>query len=828
MKKLQLRKRFIFMLFFSLLNICTIKAQKDSILYFGKDNDTIAWVKFKIYDTHIELTSLINRESGTIIKLPDSIDNKPITKIGDNFFNRGFRHIIFYMPCTIEEIGNNAFFCADDVDIKDFSKSRVRKIGDSAFSGCQYLRFDGKWNFLTFPKTVEEIGTSCFASNRHLESVTLPPTLKIIPDGAFASNKELKSCILPDSIESIGESAFCNTKIDVKLPPKLKSIGGHAFRGTHISKITIPNTVTKIGAYAFWDCKYLNEVIFDYGSELSTIEEYTFYGCTKLNKISIPNSIVKIGDFAFAETALTTINFPEKLQYIGDYAFRNTSIKEVIIPDCTTHLGEGVFKDCESLSYVSLPTTLKYIPDDLFNGCRTLSSIVLPSTITSIGKEAFWSCPLDSINLPNGLMTIGESAFLGTNLRTIVIPASVTSIGKKCLEIGAYGEYPNWTTYLDNIILESKEYLDLSNAVSSNFIYETLYPLNLIVPYHLRAKYDARNYKLIRGSVSAYDVNAIRKIVSNQYYHFSNKNTGQYLQLSSKGSNETSLISEGDMNKSAGAQIRLIESGTVNKYYMTTQEMSEPILVTLNYKGDGCPKEHPAFWKWNILVDGKYLAVDSNGNFVYTDVADSNADWYIAPANTINLEMFDGHDGKSYATVYYPFDVKISTEKTHIYVAEQTDDNYVYLSEIDDGVLKKGNAALVVNDNNSDFVEFYITSGASNFKFNNLFKGTCQDYFNINAEDEMLILDYRNEGLGFYAPSTPVIKANKAYLERNDINANVSKLQLFFKDETNGIHDINNKEFKTEDEVIYDMQGRKMQNVPNRGAYIKNGKLHIK
>lgn len=828
MRKLLLQKRFIFMLFFSLLNICTIKAQKDTILYFGKD--TIAWVKFKIYDTHIELTALNNRSGnyGTTIKLPDSIDNKPITKIGDNFFDHGAGVTTFYMPCTIEEIGNKAFYCAQSVDIKDFSKSKVHKIGDFAFSRCEYLLFDGTWKSVTFPETVEEIGKSCFAGSRLLESVTLPPALKIIPDGAFSSCGKLESCTLPDSVESIGEYAFYGTRFDVKLPSKLKSIGGYAFSGTRISKITIPNTVTKIGEYALGDCQYLNEVIFNDGSELSTIEGCTFCECTKLNKISIPNSIVKIGNYAFAETALTTINFPETLQYIGDYAFRNTSIKEVIIPDCTTRLGEGVFKDCESLNSVSLPPSLKYIPDDLFYGCRTLSSIVLPSTITSIGKEAFRSCPLDSINLPNGLMTIGESAFEGTHLRTIVIPASVTSIGKKCLEIGYYGEYPNWTTYLDNIILESKEYLDLSNAVSSNFRFETLYPLNLIVPYHLRAKYDARNYKLIRGSVSAYDVNAIKKIVSNQYYHFSNKNTGQYLQLSSKGSNETSLISESDMNKSAGAQIRLIESGTVNKYYMTTQEMSEPILVTLNYKGDGCPKEHPAFWKWNIMVDGKYLAVDSNGNFVSTDVADSNADWYIAPANTINLEMLDGHDGKSYATVYYPFDIKISTEDTHIYIAEQIDDNYVYLNEIEDRGLKKGNAALVVNDNNSDFVEFCITSGASYSKSNNLFKGTCQDHFNINAEDEILILDYRNDGLGFYAPSTPVIKANKAYLERNDINANVSKLQLLFKDETNGIHNINNKEFKTKDEVIYDIQGRKIRNIPRRGFYIKNGKSHIK
>ena len=594
---------------------------------------------------------------------------------------------------------------------------------------------------------------------------------------------------------------------------------------THLSRITIPNTVTQIGKEAFTNCHYLKEVSFENGCKISTIENNTFQDCDRLTKVTLPNTIVRIGDYAFDKcTVLSTINFPDNLQYIGNSAFKQTSIKNALLPTSIETIGSRAFYECTALTSVRLSPTLKYLSDYLFSCCSSLTHIDLPSTITSIGTEAL-NCPIDSIDLPDGLKTIGDKAFGMARFRTIVIPSTVNSIGKDAFYISSYGKYPNSTTYLDNIILESKEYLDLSNTVPVSFVCETLYPLNLIVPYHLKSEYDAMTYKLIRGTVSAYDVNAVKQIVSNKYYHLSNRSTGQYLQLSANGDNETSLISENDMHKSAGAQIRLIESGTVNKYYMITQEMTEPILVTLNYKGEGCPKEHPAFWKWNILVDGKYIAVDTKGNFVKTDVADDNADWYIASANTIDLDMLDGQDGKSYATVYYPFDVKVSTENTHIYAAEQTDEKYVYLKEIENGgILKKGNAALIINNDNSNIVSFDIVDGAF-YNSNNLFKGSCKDYFNINAEDKTFVLDYRNGELGFYPPESPVIKANQAYLERDANSANAHHLMLY--NDANGIHDIN-REPQINDGVIYDMLGRKMREIPQKGLYIINNKLHIK
>lgn len=40
-----------------------------------------------------------------------------------------------------------------------------------------------------------------------------------------------------------------------------------------------------------------------------------FCGCTNLKRVSIPESVKKIGEFAFAETALTSVNIAEDCQY---------------------------------------------------------------------------------------------------------------------------------------------------------------------------------------------------------------------------------------------------------------------------------------------------------------------------------------------------------------------------------------------------------------------------------------------------------------------------------------------------------------------------------
>ena len=807
-------------------------AQKDS-LYYDEASDC-SW-EFLIYDDHVEATGL-KWKKNMEAKLPAYIDGKPVTVIGSGFFG-GFAgaltsypfHGTFIVPTTVEEIGDQAFASVAGLEIVLESPSSLKKIGKEAFWYCEYL------TRMSLPESVEEIGEGCFASCYDLRFVTLPSALKEIPKRAFEGCSDLEDFQIPQSVESIGERAFYGAqKLKTTLPPNLKEIGAYAFYIGAPSKYEynltkmngkMPETLETIGDYAFVGFKMPSTI--DIPDGVSTINNGIFQYCEDIEKITLPEAIGRIGANAFDGcVSLESVNIPSNTNYIGNSAFANTALEKAGLPASVTFIGTGVFNGCEKLSSATLPDLLTSIPANMFAGCTSLASIEIPNTVTSIGNYAFQYCPLESVSLPDSLRTIGDDAFKGARLRSIVIPPLVTSIGKGALECASYGSYPDFTTYLDYIILETKQYVSLEKAIGQDYIYETLYPLHLIVPSNLKQEYETVTYKIVRGDITGYDPKGVNEIASNQYYTFRNRSTGQYLQLSANGEDETALVTEVDMRCSAGAQIRLIESGTANKYYMAVQNVSEPMLGTLNFKGEDAPIEHPAFWRWNLMVDGQYLAVDDKGNFVKTDKADDNADWYIAPTTEFDVKMKNGEDGQSYATLYLPFDVQASGS-SKMYVATGSDDKTVKLTEVADGKLKSGNGALIMNSEGADVVTLQITSRAQKPSVN-LFEGSYKDQYQASAENEYYVLDFTTEnGIGFYPPETPVLKANEAYLPYNDANQNAVFLSLDFENSGSGIHSTTTDAAPTSKGQMFDLQGRRIMHRPQKGIYIMDGRKYV-
>ena len=134
--------------------------------------------------------------------------------------------------------------------------------------------------------------------------------------------------------------------------------------------------------------------VITFDGDVTSIENYSFYGCTSLTSVNIPDSVTTIGFQAFFGcTSLTSVNIPDSVTTIGKSAFIYCgSLTSVNIPDGVTEIGEGAFRDCGSLTSVNIPDSVTTIGEEAFFGCTSLTSVNIPDSVTTIGNYAFDGC----------------------------------------------------------------------------------------------------------------------------------------------------------------------------------------------------------------------------------------------------------------------------------------------------------------------------------------------------------------------------------------------------------------------------------------------------
>src|SRR6266542_3826586 len=208
------------------------------------------------------------------------------------------------------------------------------------------------------------------------------------------------------------------------------SIGHDAFNGTGLTSVTIPNSVTSIGASAFELCTGLTNVII--GNSVTNIEGFLFWGCSSLASVTIGNSVTSIGHGAFQLCpSLTGVTIPNSVTSIGDQAFDATGLTNVTIPNSVISIGSYGFYGCPSLTNVTIGNSVTSIGSYVFYRCTSLTTVIFGNSVTSIGFSAFLDCTsLTRVTIPNSVTSIGSPAFSGcTSLTRVTIPNSITNIG---------------------------------------------------------------------------------------------------------------------------------------------------------------------------------------------------------------------------------------------------------------------------------------------------------------------------------------------------------------------------------------------------------------
>lgn len=249
-----------------------------------------------------------------------------------------------------------------------------------------------------------------------------------------------------------GNDAVVNIPSEINGTP-VTTIGNAAFRDSSVTSVTIPASVTEIGANAFAGCTNLtsvtyggdwsnltiqsgnpavedaakdaaNEQLFDFEFILNNtaviVTNYKYNGAAA--DVTIPSRykgtpVTTIGHAAFFNSAVTSVTIPDSVTSISDEAFINCpKLTNISIPNSVTYIGFSAFSSCTSLKSITLPSSLSFISGALFLGCSQLTTIHIPVSVTSIGNCAFDVCPsLMTVTYPGSKTQWDDNITKGSN-----------------------------------------------------------------------------------------------------------------------------------------------------------------------------------------------------------------------------------------------------------------------------------------------------------------------------------------------------------------------------------------------------------------------------
>lgn len=391
-----------------------------------------------------------------------------LTEISDYAFYGCNALTSFTFTSEVTTIGTSAFeSCAGLTEVT--IPASVKSFGSSAFKDCDklsavYMSNLAAWCGIDFGNAESNplnYGHRLFLYADEIKDLVVPDGLTEVKNFTFVGGSNFTSITIPTGVTTIGKYAFdgCSAATSVTVPSTLKAVNTSAFRGTdalnrvnisdlaawcdidfddiaanpvasasrlylndeEIKNLVIPDGVSTIKQYAFYNCKELTGVTVP--TSLSSVGGKAFYGCSSLTRVDM-SDLAAWCNMAFYSMESYTSN---PLYYANHLYLNGEEVKDLVVPAGVETVKDGTFYNCTGLTSIRMNDKVSAVGYYTFAGCTNLTDVTIGHDVYIIMNSAFRDCEnLKYLTLGASVQNILTGTFYGCKKIERIVSMAVT------------------------------------------------------------------------------------------------------------------------------------------------------------------------------------------------------------------------------------------------------------------------------------------------------------------------------------------------------------------------------------------------------------------
>ncbi len=387
-------------------------------------NEVLAQVDKLTDVTSMKISGTLNSDDWNTLNIMNSLvyldlSETTVTEIPASAFvnssNTIYLHGIVW-PANLEKIGERAFYNGYLTGAISFPAT-LTSIG-------QYAFYNNPFTEVTLPAALRDMGTYVFHNCTNLKTATFNCNLETLPERTFYSCARLESVAGLESVKSIQTYAFYNCQklrsVEGCAP---ESVGAYAFQHTALDTIDLSHA-ENIYAAAFNNCdslKYIDLPV------INTMENSAFSDCQKIKRITIGDYISTIPAYAFGSCpALEEVTLGASVSHIDREAFNYynaTNITKIYVnapapPSVySTDANAAPFRNYNATLYVPQYAMVDYKLHDYWKGfsafevnTNEVENVVINHPLNLASTARIPNTPNVSVNRGGALVVNGAAA----------------------------------------------------------------------------------------------------------------------------------------------------------------------------------------------------------------------------------------------------------------------------------------------------------------------------------------------------------------------------------------------------------------------------------